>query len=63
MAKPKVTIKADTVVVAIPMMLRSTKTDQMFAEAVSEWTSKGYTLVSNTRQGSLGGILTFVKQH
>jgi hypothetical protein len=62
MAKPKVTRKGDTVVVSIPMTLRGSKTDQMFADAMAEWTGKGYTLVSNSRIGRAGGVLTFVKQ-
>ncbi len=41
MAKPKVRRSGDTVVVSIPLTLRTKKTDQMFADAIAEWTGKG----------------------
>jgi hypothetical protein len=37
------------------MTLRTKKTDQMFADVIAEWTSKGYTLIDNSRIGSAGG--------
>jgi hypothetical protein len=65
MAKPKVTKSGDAVVVSIPMkLLQSTKKrDKMFADAISEWEGKGYTLAHNSRVGFGGGSLTFSKRH